>query len=65
MVLRASAESLDESVDLRGIVDPAQSVRVSDGDVLVAFADAMLGSDDAVLAGAREAVAAALGADCA
>lgn len=61
MVLRASAEALDESVDLRGIVDPAQSVRITGGDELVAFTDAVLGSDVARLGAAREALTAALG----
>lgn len=61
MVLRASAESLDEPVDLRGIVDPAHSVRVTAGDELVAFTDAVLGDDAGRLDAARSSLVAALG----
>lgn len=63
MVLRASAEAQGTPVDLRGVLDPGVSTGLPHGDVLVGFADALLGSDDTRLGDAREALVRALGVD--
>lgn len=63
MVLRASAQTNGEAVDLRGIVDAGVPLGIAGGEVLVPFADALLGNDAAALATARDAVRTTLGDD--
>jgi hypothetical protein len=53
VVLRASAKNRGENLDLRGMVDSSVPVKLPDGDVLVAFVDALLGRDAAALDVAR------------
>jgi hypothetical protein len=55
MMLRASVEAGGGSANLRALtggVDSAES-RVPNGDVLISFAEAVVGGDDDVIAGAR------------
>jgi len=48
-------------VDVRALTDPTASSGVAHGERLLAFADALVGQDDAALEGARGALAEALG----
>ena len=63
MVLRASAEASGEKLQLAGVVDVTVSTGIAAGDALVAFADAVLGADEALLGRAREALDVAVGRD--
>ncbi len=49
MVLRASAETVGLKLDLRAIVDRTISIGSEDGDLLLDFADAVIGADDGQL----------------
>ena len=61
-MLRASSESQGKTVNVKGVIDPVQdSVGVAHQDVLLAFADAAVGRDEAALARSRAALLAALG----
>jgi hypothetical protein len=48
---------------VRAVTDPKVQSGVAHGEPLLAFADALVGEDDAALDGAREALAAAIGAE--
>jgi len=62
LLLRASGRTYDRTYDLAAVTGAADSAGgVPEGDQLVAFAEAVLGEDDAALAWARNALAAALG----
>lgn len=63
MVLRESGRSLGSEFDLAGVLRPEIDTGVDGGRVLIAFADALLGADATALAGARDALEAALGRD--
>lgn len=60
MVLRASAESSGETIDLRAITDRARSIGNEHGDLLLDFADAVLGADAARLRRIQDRIAAEL-----
>ena len=64
MLLRASSELQGDKVDVSAITDPkaADASGIPQAGVLVAFADAVVGRDDAELGRAREAVLDELGA---
>lgn len=63
MLLRVSSQMRGQSVDLRFVTDPSAAAQsgVEQGEELVAFAEAVLGEDDASLARAREVLLAAVG----
>lgn len=62
-MLRASSEIQGRVIDVKGVVDPAQSsVGVPHQEQLIALADAAVARNDAALARARAAVLDALGA---
>lgn len=63
MVLRASAETAGLKLDLRAIVDRTMSIGSEDGDLLLAFADAVLGADDGQLRAIQARMVDALGAE--
>ena len=63
MVLRASAEADGMEVDLTAIADPARDPGIPAGRELLAFSDALLGTDTDALDAARDALLAALGGD--
>ncbi len=64
MLLRASSEIQGDKVDVSAITDPkaADASGIPQAGVLIAFADAVVGHDDAELDRAREAVLEELGA---
>jgi len=56
-LLRASSEHHGTAVNLSALTDPEAAVSgVEHGSVLIAFAEAIVGDDDAVLAQVRQAV---------
>ena len=61
MMLRVSVESEGGQVDLSAVTGEAPASGVAHGPELVRFAEAVLGTDDAELGLAREALLAALG----
>ena len=62
MLLRASGATRDNIYDLRAVTGPVDGDDgVAHGRRLVAFAEAVLGEDDAALARMRDALKAALG----
>jgi hypothetical protein len=64
LLLRASGEASGRAVDVHAIVDgeaAAEASGVAHAQELLAFADALVGEDDAALAAARARLAAALG----
>ena len=62
MLLRASGRTDDKTFDLTAVTGAAVSDGgVPQGDLLVAFAEAVLGDDHAAVARAREALMTALG----
>jgi hypothetical protein len=62
LLLRASGTTQDRTYDLGVVTGAAGSdAGVPHGDLLIAFAEAALGEDDAALAQARAALVAALG----
>jgi alcohol dehydrogenase class IV len=62
LLLRASGATRDKTYDLAVATGAAGGdVGVPHGDLLIAFAEAVLGEDDAALAQARAVLAAALG----
>ena len=60
MLLRGSSEHTGETYDYAAILGAADG-GIANGDVLIAFAEAFLGTDDARLARARDRLAAAMG----
>jgi hypothetical protein len=56
-----SGEIAGAPADLRAVTDPAVESGVACGDLLLAFADALVGEDDAALERAREALLGRLG----
>ena len=60
MLLRGSSEHTGETYDYAAILGAADG-GIAHGDVLIAFAEAFLGTDDARLARARDGLAAAMG----
>ena len=63
MVLRGSGKLNDYPADLRAIVDPTFDIGIPDGDVLLAFATAVVGPDVGALDRARAALVERLGGD--
>ena len=63
MVLRGSAESLEETLELAAIVDPEKVLGIAGDKTLLQFADAVIGNDPAVLESARVQLLANLGED--
>jgi len=61
LLLRASGRTYDKTYDLAAVTGIREGESVPSGDLLVAFAEAVLGDDDAALARARGALIAALG----
>ena len=62
MLLRASSEHKGQEVDLKGVIgDAAGDGGVAHGQILVEFAEAVMGADATRLADAGQAVRAALG----
>jgi alkylhydroperoxidase family enzyme len=61
LLLRESGRTFDTIYDLQAVTGTAESGGVPHGGVLIAFAEAVLGEDDATLAEARDAVQAVLG----
>ena len=62
MLLRASGRTYDKAYDLAAVTGAAGGGGgVPHGDLLVAFAEAVLGEDDSTLASTRNALIAALG----
>ena len=62
MLLRASGRTYDKTYDLTAVTGTLEGDGgVPEGDRLVAFAEAVLGDDDAALARARDALMTALG----
>jgi hypothetical protein len=62
LLLRASGRTYDKTYDLAVVTGtPVGDAGVPHGDLLVAFAQAVLGDDDAALARARDALMTALG----
>ena len=57
-----SSELSGAEVDVRAIADPSVASGVAHGEALLAFADALVGSDDATLERARDRLLAELGA---
>ena len=63
MLLRASGEHNGQAIDLDTVIGKADGDGgIPDGALLIAFAEAVVGDDDAALAVARKAVLDALGA---
>ena len=63
MLLRASGRTYDKTYDLAAVTGAVEGDGgVPHGDLLVAFAEAVLGEDDSALARARDALMTALGA---
>ena len=63
MLLRASGRTYDKTYDLAAVTGAVEGDGgVPHGDLLVAFAEAVLGEDDSALARARDALITALGA---
>jgi hypothetical protein len=60
VLLRGSSEHTGETYDYAAILGAADG-GIAHGDVLIAFAEAFLGTDDARLARARDGLAAAMG----
>jgi len=63
VVLRASAEISGKELNLRAIVDRDVSIGDASGDLLLAFADAVVGTDNAALAAIQQRVLDTLGAE--
>ncbi len=63
MVLRASAEASGYKVNIRAVIDPSEDIGIPDGDRLLAFASAVVGTDAEALANARDALVERLGDD--
>ncbi len=65
MLLRASGELVGQAVDVHALTDPEAAAQsgVAHGDVLLRFAEAVLGRDDALLERARQQALDALGPD--
>lgn len=61
-MLRVSSESIGSTVNLETINDGTSTAGIEFESELVAFAEAMVGSEDAALARARTALTAAMGA---
>ena len=61
MVLRESGRLIEKTFNVAALVRPSEDVGVDEGDVLLAFADAVLGTDPAVLERARKELKARLG----
>jgi hypothetical protein len=62
LLLRASGRTYDKTYDLAAVTGAAAGGGgVPHGDLLVAFAEAVLGEDDSALASARNALIAVLG----
>ena len=61
MVLRASAESNDTNLELRGITESGATLGSADGDLLVTFVNALLSSSEPALNAARSDLAELLG----
>lgn len=56
MLLRESGQTKDMSYDLKAVVDPRINSGVENEDVLLAFSDAVAGTDRAILDRARAAL---------
>ncbi len=61
-MLRASAAQQNFEVDLRAVTNPLISSKLPHGEELIAFADAVLGTDEDELAATRRALHDAMGA---
>jgi hypothetical protein len=61
MVLRESGRANEQAFNLLAVVNPTLDSNVADGDLLLAFADAVLGSDSVAMNAARTALAKGLG----
>jgi len=62
VVLRASAEKCGEQLDLRAVTDRSVRIGGNGGDMLLRFADAVLGPEVEALRAAQDEVIATLGA---
>ncbi len=63
VALRASAELRGYKVKIRAIIDPSEGIGIPDGDLLLAFASTVIGTDAEALANARNALVKRLGDD--
>lgn len=65
MLLRASGEARGSQVDIRAVTDPAAAARsgIEHAELLVAFAEAEVGTDDDALARVRSRVRSEMGSD--
>ena len=61
MMLRESSKTLNLEIDIEALIRPDRDLGVPGGDLLLAFADAVIGPDRAALDQARDALATGLG----
>lgn len=61
MMLRESGKKLNLNINIEALIRPGLDIGVPGGDLLLAFADAVIGPDRAALDQARDALAAGLG----
>jgi hypothetical protein len=61
LLLRASGRTQDRNYDLSAVIGATEGGGVPDGNLLIAFAEAVLGEDDRALARARQALIEAAG----
>ena len=58
MMLRESGKKLNLNINIEALIRPGLDIGVPGGDLLMAFADAVIGPDRAALDRARDALAA-------